>query len=362
MYLIKDYETNECNTYVHFEAVYQLDDLIHPERIENLNLKGKNFEMKLLGSNMSDCGGLSKFMEAVAAYCKEHEWKQSENKKQRFGWMFDLMLPEGEYQEMTLKRLCRKFWRDVVGKEKNLRYAAWTYTLPYKKPIKMVRIWIYDREYYLHKEKYLRDVWIDPAGKVCSKKTEGAVLKARKGDVIPDRDVVYFKRTKSRVFEFMITGFEVKRQYYKDCWVQALEAVTNTKVVPGRYFPRLSLKKASNRFIRRIIIAGNVARQQIQNVLLSRMNAVKLEAPLSYRDWIIDREAVGGPGGMKMKILNELFDKYAEIFRKNKFTWKDEEYKLTSIRCDYAEKNCMKLMEMFKEDMSNVSAKFQLLK
>ena len=366
MSLIKDFESNECNAYLHFDPLYRLADLLHPERVDNLQMNGKQIQMRFISSNMSDCGGFSQFCKQVEEYCTKHERKCEGGGKQRLGWIYDLMLPEGEYTEMTLKRLVRKYWKYVVGKEKNLRYAAWAYEIPHKKKLKMVRIWIYDREYFLHKEKYLRNVWLDPEGKVCRKGTEGAVLKARKGDVIPGREVVYFKRTKSRIFEFVITGFENKRSFYKNCWVQALQAVTNTKVVKGRYFPRLSLKKAGNRFLRRIIVAGNQARQQIQNELLNRMNSVKLEAPLSYRDWIIDHSAGvqsdgGTMGGIKMTILNDLFDKYAAIFRNNKFTWKDEEYKLTGIRCDSAEKNCIKLMDMFWQDMSNVSVELQLL-
>lgn len=365
MNLVMDAQSGECNTYVHFEAVYSLEDLYHPEKIENLQLKGKELNLRYLTSNMAGCGGLSEFLKKVRQYGLENEWRLKGNTRQRFGWVYDLMLPRGEYQEQTLKRLCLKFWHYVVGKETNLRYAAWTYEIPCEKPVKMIRIWIYDREYFIHKEKYQKDVWIDADGKVCGKHIPGAICKCRKGKVIPGRDAVYFKRTKSRLFEYKITGFEEKRRFYKTCWVQALRTVTNTTVIQGRYFPRLSIRNSYNRWLRRIIIAGNQARQTIQNEIMHWMRVIKSKSPSGFRDWVLDRnlgvQSVGGPGGEKMGILNELFDKYAAIFRNNRFTWKDDDYRLTGIRCDFAEQNCLKLLEMFRRDMENVLLQFELI-
>lgn len=365
MSLVMDAQSGECNTYIHFEAVYNLEDIYHPEKIENLQLKGKELNLKYLTSNLAGCGGLGGFLEKVKQYGRENEWRLKEDAKQRFGWIYDLMLPRGEYQVQTLRRLCLKFWHYVVGKEKNLRYAAWTYEIPCEKPVKMIRIWIYDREYFIHKEKYQKDMWVDDAGKVCSKQTPGAICKCRKGQVIPEREAVYFKRTKSRLFEYKIIGFEEIRRFYKTCWVQALRYVTNTTVVQGRYFPRLSIRNSYNRWLRRIIIAGNQVRQVIQNEILYWMRVIKSKSPTGFRDWVLDSslgiQSEGGSGGKEMVILNCLFDKYAEIFRKNRFTWKDGDYRLTETRCDDAERNCLKLKEMFRKDMDTILLQFEMI-
>jgi len=59
------------------------------------------------------------------------------------------------------------------------------------------------------------------------------------------------------------------------------------------------------------------------------------------------------------KIL-EMWNKYSEIFKKNKFEASGTEYPLTHTRCNEVEANCTYLRLIFDQEISNTKVAFEL--
>lgn len=353
MKVIKDYSNNEkIFGFLKIEPLRAFEVLEH--------YLDKN---KVVATNINS--SIEQFLNQLKTHedkCKrDFKFKDNGEKyEHRYGYIFDCLLPKGNYEEYEIKSIVSKFFKYVTGKEKGLRYIAFKII---KGEAIYLKIYITDREYYFHKKvhKYTRNIYVHKnKHHFVSKNHELAILKNKKGDVKLDElgnpiyETLNFKETKSRVFIYSENQKETFKDTLLTLFIQAVKKVkTKVEIVFGKFFKRMNLSKAYNRFLRRIIIANNLTMQEIQNTLNAKIRSRYryINEYEAYKLGVTTSEIIATK---QMGVYIELFTKYQEIFRKGMFEINAIKYKIKNERCDEVEKNLIKLKRMFEKEFNQL--------
>jgi len=272
--------------------------------------------------------------------------------KARYGMIFHVLLPEEVSTNLLrLKKLTTRLMDFIVDKEKGLKYC-WKIKkikIGFNKFMYMLVIWCCDREYYPHTEilKYKRDGWINPCTKSFAKKgDENAILLYQKGQIKGTKEML-FKARKTRLFSFgSIEAFSHYIETLKNYYLMLLEEVMGLKVHKGILFRRHNLRKAYNRYIRRIMMANNRARKYVQNKLNHLLATLKCKfgSPpwevMKLHEKNISIEEYTLPA-MIQTAFEKLVDKYRNIFKADSFYYQNELFTIYKGHSDEVEKILM---------------------
>lgn len=328
--------------------------------VRNLDLiKGFNHNYRCVMHNVGM--NVSNYFDALIEYEGKHERKFTNESeyKARYGILIDILLPKGDWNDSTKKKLVAKYVKYIIGEEKQLKYIAWDIK---KSKRNWIKIYISDREFYpqTKPKTYKRDLYINKDTKSwCKSSAEGAILLVSKGDVKKDLDgnVIYetisFKNKKSRRFCYKDEHKDYFLNSFKEFYMHAL-IYCQCKIEKGKYFVRMNLKKAHNPEQRRIIIAVNKCMQHIQNKL-----NMEYQKSLDFIDPYDVAEGGGFAGekvpGKHTKKWRILFDKYRKIFNSKVLILETEVISLTG-RCDNVENAAIRLKEIFNEELENIKS------
>ncbi|MFV0479882.1 MAG: hypothetical protein ACK5LZ_04865 [Anaerorhabdus sp.] len=290
----------------------------------------------------------------------EKSKKYSSEKKSRiYGVKLNLLLPQRGYSRNELMKISARFCRYVIQEEKGLKCISY---LRKQKKVQWLVVYFCDREWIdEHEVKYIKNIYRNIKTKsFCAADHPDAELIAEKGSLKRDANgnaiinTSGFKNRKSRKFVYNDNDFESFINTFKDFYTQSL-SVLKEKLVNGLVIHRLNLKKAYNRFERRLIIGNNSLIQNIQNELnLLLQEAVRnadwrdIKSGNDPNDFIVDRR--------KYLLVKKTFEIYRHIFKSGFFLGEDETvYKIQGTRCDDAEENLKKLKQKFTKDLQELA-------
>lgn len=345
MEIVKDIENK-----IKYQGFLRVKIVRKIEEVMNLTKRNR----KLIG-NIN--GSLNDYLIDLKEYENSVKREYKSNYKRRYGIIFTLLLPKDkEWTTLELIKIASKFYKYVVGEEKGLRYAAFKET---KGKAIYLKVYISDRESYSTSriKTYKRDLYVNKyTHTICKKTDPNAMLKCRKGDYKLDEngeamiEHLLFKERKSRRFVYKDNHFEAWVDMFKDYLLQTIMYFKNhINITYGKYFRRMNLRFAYNRFERRIIKANNSLMQYIQNELNSLLKE-KTRYPDEieiYKDLYVPGELM--PLKETQNVL-KLFEKYRKIFNEGKYFIENDEYFIKKCRCDVAEDNLIKLKAVFKAD------------
>ncbi len=343
---------------------YDLNKNYHQTYIRFRKNRDIGYIDQLLKENhvYSNINSKQKFIELYKNYELSRRY-ESETKERIYGVELKILLPQKDYSHSQLCSMARKFSKYVIQEEKGLKCVAFTRT---KNKLKWLHVFFIDREYIdTHKVRYLKDIYRNSRTKgFCSKDHPLAELVAAKGSIKKDADgnplvnESGFKARKTRKFIYSDKDFENFIDRFKAFFTQSL-AVVREKLVRGLTINRINLKKAFNRFERRVILANNTLIQSIQNEL-----NILLQKTVRDVDW---RDVMGGedPGGYVIDkklylLVKKTFGEYRQIFKTGQFFDEDSEqlHKIQKTRADTAELNLKKLKYKFEKDLKELKILF----
>ena len=367
MTVFKDEKNEQDNTYVRVERVHDKDELF--TCLDS---------MKCVKHTMADFGSpreyLKKYIADAETRNKHRDYSKDTNKNAVYGDFVTLLLPKERYfTDGTLGRIADEFVKNLIASsgsskrishEKGIRYIAFAreeYGRE-KKKLRYLKIWISDREVYIRNEMpvYKRDIYVNEKGKYIPKDTPGAILKCKKGEPIPGRtkELKYFKDTKSRLFNLSDESMFWFRKVLHRAYREALESV-GIQINKGEVIPRIQIKKATNCYKRRIIIANNRARRFVQNLYNVTLYKLRHNGFESCKDRAVFKELgeeyIGTISEEKYCSLRNLFKRYLDFFENGEYVLNDEEYKIYKTRCNDAEKNCNALMDLFERQIKEIA-------
>lgn len=345
MEIVKDINNESYQSFVEINIVRSLS-LIKKEISEN----------KIVSFNTPYIP--NKFIDYAIEYEKRYErdFKNSEYKA-RYGILLNILLPKKEFDINKIKKIIRMYTRMIIQNETGLKHIAWTYK---KGSANMLKIYIYDREVSNKKlaRRYKRDIYVNKLNnKICSKNDDFAVMIAKKGDLIKDKNneekKEYIKSTKTRIFIYKNGEFETFRKRFMDCYHQTLIKM-QYKIKDGFIIRRKNLNKAFNRFQRRIIIKVNQLIQYIQNEINKYydFSLKNIDSYDAYRYQVLPGEKLETN---KSKNVIKILEEYRKIIAAEVFYINDIEYKLNGYRCDLVEFNCDLLKEKFDKDIRSLA-------
>ena len=367
MTVFNDEVNEQDNTYIRYERVHDSNEIY--ECLDS---------MKCAKHTMADFGSpreyFKKYFDDAKVRNKRRNYSKECNKNAVYGVFVTMLLPRERYFTVeTLGKIADHFVKNLIaangsGKrvshEKGLRYIAFIreeYGRE-KKKLRYLKIWISDREVYIRNEVpiYKRDIYVNEKGKYIPKGTPGAILKCKKGEPIPGRinELKYFKDTKSRLFNLSDESMFWFRKVLHRAYREALESV-GIQINKGEVIPRIQIKKATNCYKRRIIIANNRARRYVQNLYNMTLYKLRKNGYESCKDRAVfselDEEYIGTISEEKYSSLHSLFRRFLDYFENGEYVLNNEEYKIYKTRCNEAEKNCNALMDLFERQITAIA-------
>lgn len=354
-------EQNKTNAYVRLEPCRS------QKEVENLNLNLNNLAAR-------------KSQEFVEMYFENEKVNKKrtfvdldfkKTYKARYGMMVRVLLPEEVHTNpMKLKQLTTRLMDFIIDREKGLKYC-WKIKktkIGYNRFMYMLVIWCCDREYYPHTEilKYKRDGWINRHTKAFTKKgDENAILLYQKGQIKGTKEML-FKARKTRLFSFgSIEAFSHYIETLKDYYLMLLEEVMGLKAHKGIIFRRHNLRKAYNRYIRRIMLANNRTRKYVQNKLNHLLVTLKYHfgsppwEAMKLHENNIPIEEYTLPRRIQ-EAFEKLVDKYRNIFKVDSFYYQNELFTIYQGHSDEVEKNIDVLLKIAKEEINGFEQEIRL--
>lgn len=282
----------------------------------------------------------------------------SKKKERRFGTVFKILLPKEDIESNKLVKIVNKFSKFIIQEEKGLKYFSY---MEVKKSIKYLVIVFLEREYYVIEtyKKYSKTMYRNKKTKVITHQldpdaelvcTRGAFVLDEFGNKIKLNTMFKFRKT--RKFVYSDGDFNSFMDRFKKFWTYALGSL-KARLVKGKFLRRLNLKKAWNRFERRIVLANNWLIQDIQNELnelfqltLRDITWYDLHKGSSENEIVTNKD--------KYELVDKAFARYRKIFTKGYFEHEEKIYKIQKVQCDQAEINLKKLKEIFEIDLNEL--------
>ncbi len=343
MAIVYDLKKKYHQTYLEFKKNRNLDyiDSVLSQRVVYANVTSKK-----------------SFCESYKNYELSRRY-ESLSRERMYGVELRMLLPQKDYSHAQLMKIARRFSKYVIQEEKGLKCISF---IRKEKKLQWLHVYFIDREHVdAHEYRYLKNIYRNKETKgFCSKDHPQAELVAEKGSTRIDSDgnpmmnQSGFKARKTRKFIYTDNDFNSFIDRFKTFFTQSLSVVKDN-LVRGLTIRRLNLRKAFNRFERRVILANNILIQSIQNDL-----NILLQKTVRDVDWrdILDGEDPDGYVTDKSLylLIKKTFNEYRQIFRTGQ--WVDEQddqiYKIHHTRVDTAEANLKKLRVKFEKDLKEL--------
>ena len=107
-------------SYIRQYAVHDPAVIKKPELLDG----SQYFKLHFIGTNITGLS-TSKFLDDLMNYEADHQIKG--NRKKRYGKMFDILMPKGSWDDETLLKIAKAFWKRLVQKESGLKFIAWKF-------------------------------------------------------------------------------------------------------------------------------------------------------------------------------------------------------------------------------------------
>lgn len=183
---------------------------------------------------------------------KDLNKKNYENRCNIYAHTLKIMIP---YEVTDVKRFTKDYVETIDIRFKNLLWLAHTLTEGNGRYVYVV---LFTRYAYKNSKTvaktYNRDFYYDSKGKMCSKDTEGAILKAKKGDTVKDADgnvILVSKLAKSKESRiFIYKNFSVFKENLRKILAEVIFEYTN--IENQLYIARLTNKSVDTHAVRMI--------------------------------------------------------------------------------------------------------------
>ena len=347
------------------KTFYNSDKSLAYVRIEFVHEDDFNYLDQCIDAyEIIDCDfkeGPKKLLKELKTFEDKRKYNYKEiDKRWIYGMWFEILLPLGEIDLKTKKRLTRNFVNGLRSEE-HLNYFAFE-TVRGKG--RYINIFMSEREWYKHQRLYYkRDYWHDSLTGASRKKgDEGAVRTVKKGDFKED---VYntFTTNKSRIFRGQKNVLEKRWLEIRQIWSDVLAnagLIFKSKWI----FTRKKYNQHSNRFKKLNRQKINWLMTETENILARAYeNEITFNPTLKEIKWglyddlrfadddeiLNDPFAYGFKTGEAFKELTRLFWKMENRFKKESFHYRNIEYKLHGTPTD-VDIAINRLKEVFKEE------------
>lgn len=358
-----------------YKGYARRSDCHDPELIMSLDNDPESInyqEKMLLCSSAVEEESFKYFAEKYVANERRSTRNYQTGKKMRYGTFIDVLLPKAGWDKKQMIRVAKSY-AENVRTNKGTKWIAWSYK---RNTAQFLRIWLCDREKFhvkrMKKPVYKKTQYVNKnTGAFCSRNDPDAVLKYKKGQERPASEnepieYIEFSEEKTRSFDGGNQNLSETRKWLLETLMHSLQEF-KIEVFQWMLMKRKTSKERYSRWVKRCICANNRVMRYIEEQINVWYQIAKDRSSLSFKDQDMIQ---GDPfipqheiDAMKIRTpfmnrLIELWTRYSEIFKHERFEVDGMEFVLAHKRCNEIEANCSYLRTIFDQDMQNTIAAF----